>query len=33
MEVKQSLVGAAGTDPANVTAFVSQFGFQESYLI
>lgn len=32
MDVKQSLVGAAGADPAKVTAAVKQSGFSGSYL-
>jgi len=32
MDVKQSLVGAAGADPAKVIAFVKQSGMQGSYL-
>jgi hypothetical protein len=32
MDVRQSLLGAAGTDPARVVAFVKQAGTQGSYL-
>lgn len=32
MDVKQSLIGAAGSDPAKVIAFVKQSGIQGSYL-
>jgi hypothetical protein len=32
MDVKQSLIGAAGVDPAKVIAFVKQSGVQGSYL-